>query len=105
MSHNEPLDNPLVDEELQKDLPFANSALNLGILSIVFTLVIIGVLLAFMAIAQSNHALNEYDYQPQKYTLKSYKKAIAGRLCGIIALALFFISLLLFFAFTVFLRE
>ena len=74
-------------------LPNATAALVLGIISIVTSwccgfIAIIGLTLGIIALVLGSKALNLYQQDPEKYTLKSQKNANAGKICGIIGIAI-----------------
>ncbi|XOV68138.1 MAG: hypothetical protein ACFHU9_02985 [Fluviicola sp.] len=91
------LDSNLNNGGVQEDLPKATSALTCGIIALPFSLGIIGIILSIVAITQGNHSIRQYHGSPGKYTEKSFKRAKAGRTCGIISLSLFGASILIIF--------
>lgn len=98
------LDSNLDNESIENygrqiDLPGASTALTCGIIALPFSLGIIGIILSIISITNGNKAINAYKLAPGKYTLKSFKRANAGRTCGIISLSLFGLGLLILIAF------
>lgn len=68
-------------------LPNSGGILAMGIISIVFV-GLIGLVLGIISVTMGSKALKEYNLNPSKYTVASYKNAKAGRICGIIGLSL-----------------
>ena len=81
----------------QQPLPNATAALVLGIISIVgcFCYGIVGVICGIVALVLGNKAIALYKAQPDEYTIGSYSNAKAGRVCGIVGLALSAIYLII----------
>ena len=90
MENNEQVQEQNTLNQIQ--LTNSTGVLVMGILSIVcfccLAAGIIGITLGILALILGNKAINEYQDNPNNYTLKSYKNAKAGRICGIIGLSL-----------------
>ena len=74
-------------------LPNANASLVLGIISIVtsvccYFIAIVALTLGIVGLILGSRALNLYQADPEKYTIKSQKNANAGKICSIVGLAL-----------------
>ncbi len=76
----------------QIQLPNSSGVLAMGIISLVcfccLPAGIAGITLGILAIVIGNKALKIYASEPEKYTEKSFKNTKAGRVCGIIGLAI-----------------
>lgn len=76
----------------QTVLPNSSGILVMGIMSIVCICcgpaMLIGFVLGILAVVMGGKAKKEYDANPEKYTLPSFKNARAGRICGIIGICL-----------------
>jgi len=94
MSESE-LDANLDFEQNQIALPKSQTALVCGIIALPFSLGIIGVILAIIAITNGSSAVKTYNENPAKYTEKSFKNANAGKICGIISLSIFVASIVI----------
>ena len=70
-----------------EDLPNSTTILVLGILSILFAGAI-GIILAIVALSMSRNARHAYEDYPNDYTVASYSRVNAGRICAIIGLCL-----------------
>jgi len=80
-----------INQVEQIQLPNATGILVMGILSIVGFCCfagLIGVVFGVLAVVLGVKAQKEYNEKPEKYTLKSYNNANAGKICGIIGLSL-----------------
>jgi len=90
MENQESVQNTTLPYQIQ--LPNSTGILVMGILSIVcFCCVaagLIGITLGILALVLGNKAQKEYTLNPEKYTIKSYKNAKSGRVCGIIGLSI-----------------
>jgi hypothetical protein len=75
-----------------QSVPNATSALVLGILSIVTCA--FGIVLGIIAIVLGNNAIKAYEANPSVYSKSSFSNAKAGKICGIIGLALGALALL-----------
>ena len=82
----------------QQSLPNATAVLVLGILSIVFCFCygIVGAALGIIALVLASKANKLYQSSPGSYTESSYKNMKAGKVCGIIGLALSSLYLIYF---------
>lgn len=82
----------------QQSLPNATGVLVLGILSIVFCFCygIVGAALGIIALVLAGKANKLYQNSPELYTESSYKNMKAGKVCGIIGLALSSLYLIYF---------
>lgn len=76
----------------QVQLTNSTGILIMGIISIVcfccLAAGLVGITLGILAIIFGNKAIKEYNDNPARYTIKSYKNANAGRICGIIGLSI-----------------
>ena len=77
-------------EMKKKDLPNATAVLVLGILSLVFCWCygFVGLVLGILAVAIASGPRRAYLEHPEEYTEASYKNLSAGRVCGIVGMAL-----------------
>jgi hypothetical protein len=80
------------------DLPGAGSVLTLGILGIVFSLGLIGIILNIIALSKAANLTREFQNNPGRYTEASFSKVKSGKVCAIIGLSLFGLSLLVLVA-------
>lgn len=82
----------------QQNLPNATAVLVLGILSIVFCFCygIVGATLGIIALVLAGKANKLYQSSPDLYTESSYKNIKAGKICGIIGLAISSLYLIYF---------
>lgn len=85
-------------------LPNATAVLVLGILSIVFCWCygLIGIILGIIALYLSGKDRRLYDANPAAYSLSSFNNLKAGRICGIIGLALsslYILFIIIYFVF------
>lgn len=87
-----PKDDQGTKEVNQLQLPNSTGILVMGIISIVcfccLAAGLIGITLGILALVLGNKAIKEYQSNPEKYTLQSFKNAKAGRVCGIVGLAI-----------------
>ncbi len=87
----------------REDLDNVNGTLAMGIISIVLSLVLSGLLglgvllLGTMAIVKGKQAMSLYNDYPEDYTKSSYLKGKAGFVCGIIGVSLWGVLHLLMF--------
>jgi|GEM_PF-2555655 hypothetical protein len=79
-------------------LPNSSAALTLGIIGLVFSLGLIGIILNIIAISLGSGAVNRYNAEPGKYTESSLSQAKTGKVLGIIGLGLFGLVLLIIIA-------
>jgi len=70
------------------DVPNAGMAQTLGIVGIILFFNIIGIVCNILAIVKGGAAMREYNMYPGRYTEASYRRAKAGRTCGIVGLCL-----------------
>lgn len=82
----------------QEKLPNSSGALTLGILGLIFSLGLFGIIFNILAIALGSGATSRYKTEPGKYTESSYNQAKAGKVMGIIGLGLFGLGLILIIA-------
>ncbi|TND08502.1 MAG: hypothetical protein FD123_2298 [Bacteroidetes bacterium] len=92
--------NPPPNFNPQRNLPNATGVLVLGICSLVFCFAygILGLICASVALILSSGPKQEYEQNPQYYTLSSWNNLKAGRTCAIIGLilsALFIVAIIL----------
>ena len=80
------------------DLPNASGAQTCGILGLIFSLGLIGIILNIIALSLAGGAIANYKHNPDKYTAKSYRKAKAGQTMGIIGLSIFVVVLIIIIA-------
>lgn len=99
---NEPSVAPVQNRAIQSEgnsgqekLPNSSGALTLGILGLVFSLGLFGIIFNILAISLGSGATSRYKTEPGKYTETSYKQAQAGKVMGIIGLGLFGLGLIL----------
>lgn len=83
---------------IKQKLPNSTAALTLGIIGIIFSLGFIGVILNILAIIFGAGAIARYEANPDKYSEGSLSQAKAGKVLGIIGLALFGVVLILVIA-------
>lgn len=83
---------------MQVNLPNASGAMVCGIIGIVLSLGLFGIILNIIAISLAAGAINKYNQNPGMYTESSLSKAKAGRTCGIIGLGLFGLALIIIIA-------
>ncbi len=79
-----------ITNNTQKDLPNSTTILVLGILSLIFCWCygFIGLVLGIIAVALSNGQRRLYLESPGEYTENSYRNVNSGRTCGIIAICI-----------------
>lgn len=79
-----------ITNNTQKDLPNSTTILVLGILSLIFCWCygFIGLVLGIIAVALSNGQRRLYLESPGEYTEDSYRNVNSGRTCGIIAICI-----------------
>jgi hypothetical protein len=77
-------------------LPLPNAVLILvfGIVGIVLSCNIIGLVLNIVGLVLASQALKKADTQPGQYTESSIKQARAGRICSIIGLCIFGLAMI-----------
>jgi pSer/pThr/pTyr-binding forkhead associated (FHA) protein len=92
---NEPVKNQNAQNIEQQKLPNSSGALTLGILGLVFSLGLFGIIFNILAISLGAGATSRYKLQPEKYTESSYSQAKAGKVMGIIGLGLFGLGLII----------
>jgi hypothetical protein len=80
------------------DLPGAGSVLTLGILGIIFGFGLLGIIFNIIALNKATKATNEYNLYPGRYTASSFSKVKSGRVCAIIGLCLFAVSIIVVLA-------
>jgi hypothetical protein len=73
---------------MQTDAPGAGTAQVCGIIGLILFFNLIGLILNIIAITNGNKAIREYTTYPGRYTEASFRKAKAGRTCGIVGLSL-----------------
>lgn len=71
------------------EVPGAGTAQICGIVGIVLFFNLIGVACSIIAIVKAGSAMNAYNMNPGRYTAASFRKARAGKTCGIVGLSLF----------------
>lgn len=74
---------------MQTDAPGAGTAQVCGIIGLILFFNLIGIILNIVAIANGAKAMREYELYPGRYTESSFRKAKAGKTCGIVGLCLF----------------
>lgn len=72
---------------MQIAAPGAGTAQVCGIIGLILMFGLIGVILNIIAIVNGSKAIREYQMNPGRYTEASFRKAKAGRVCGIIGLS------------------
>ena len=82
----------------QIDLPGAGSVLTFGILGIVFGFGLLGIIFNIIALSKASRLTNEYNMSPGRYTPSSFSKVKSGKVCAIIGLSLFGLSILVVLA-------
>ncbi len=84
-----------------KDLPHSTTILVLGILSLIFCWCygLIGLVLGIIAVALSNGQRRLYWESPGEYTEDSYRSVNSGRTCGIIAICISAVIMLIVLVF------
>lgn len=82
---------------VKQNLDGATAALVCGIISIPFA-GLIGAILAIIAIVKAGQCKAQYNANPALYNEASLKNANAGKICGIISLCLFGLTLLILIA-------
>lgn len=88
------LDGDVGSGKPKRDLNTANSVLTMGIVSLVLSLVLGGILgigtlvLGIMAIVKGRQAMSLYKDYPNDYTSSSLNKVKAGFICGIIGVVI-----------------
>ena len=93
--HVAPIQNHNKQNEGQEKLPNSSGALTLGILGLVFSLGLFGIIFNILAISLGTGATSRYKTEQGKYTESSYKQAQAGKVMGIIGLGLFGLGLII----------
>lgn len=79
---------------MQTDAPGASTAQTCGIIGLILFFNIIGIILNIIAIVNGSRAMSEYQNYPGRYTEASFRRAKAGKTCGIVGLCLFPIAIL-----------
>ncbi len=82
----------------QKALPNSGGALTCGIIGVVLSFGLVGIILNIIALSLGGGAVSRYRQNPGLYTEGSYKNAKAGQVLGIIGLCLFVLVLLIIIA-------
>lgn len=82
----------------QVDLPNATGGMVCGIIGIVLSLGIVGIILNIIALSLSGSAISTYKANPDKYTAASFSKAKTGQTLGIIGLGVFGLAVLFIIA-------
>jgi hypothetical protein len=80
-----------LDHNDEQDLKDAKLTKTLGILSVVLVCCnggVITIVLGILAISKGKSAIQEYESNPAKYTLRSYNQVKSGKSLGIIGLIL-----------------
>jgi hypothetical protein len=77
---------------VQVPIPNSQGILILGIFSLVTTfccagILFVGLILGIIAVVMSSKAVETYERNPKAYTPGSFKNVNAGRICGIIGIA------------------
>lgn len=89
---NQPVGNPQASGGTvwSENLPDSTAVLVLGILSIIgaFCYGIVGLILGIIALALSGRPEKLYRAEPNRYSYTSYSNLKAGKVCGIIGLAI-----------------
>jgi hypothetical protein len=75
-------------------LPNSSGALTLGIIGLVFSLALVGIILNILAISLGSGAISRYNAEPGKYTESSLSQAKSGKVLGIVGLGIFGLVLL-----------
>jgi hypothetical protein len=73
----------------KQKIPNSSGALTLGILGLLFSLGLFGIIFSILAISLGAGGVSRYKADPQKYTEGSFSNAKAGKAMGIIGLGLF----------------
>jgi pSer/pThr/pTyr-binding forkhead associated (FHA) protein len=89
---------PSYGNGMKQKLPNASAALTLGIIGIVFSLGLVGIILNIIAIVLGAGAISRFEAEPGRYTEGSLSQAKAGKVLGIVGLALFGFILILIIA-------
>lgn len=74
---------------MQTDAPGATTSQICGIIGIILFFNVIGIILNIIAIVNGAKAMAEFNNYPGRYTESSFRKAKAGRTCGIVGLCFF----------------
>lgn len=82
---------PEVQESGPKRHTEANTALFLGIASVVLAAGALGLACAVFSFIAASRTLKDYKEHPEDYTPDSYSKAKAGIICSIISIVLLFV--------------
>lgn len=77
------------------DVPNSTAILVLGIIGLVFGCNLIGVICSIIALAMAGKAITVYNQSPYAYSESSYKNIKAGRICAIIGLSIFVLTILI----------
>lgn len=84
-----------VNSSQQINLPNASGGMVCGIIGIILSLGLVGIILNIIAISLSGSAISRYKSNPEIYTESSYRKAKSGQALGIIGLSVFGLALLI----------
>ena len=91
-----PQQNIQTHQPIEKvNLPNASGAQTCGILGLIFSLGLVGIILNIIALSLAGGAISRYRANPELYTESSLRKAKAGQTMGIIGLALFGLALII----------
>lgn len=88
--------NPIHQNQIK--LPNSSAALTLGIIGLIFSVGLIGIILNILAISIGSSAISIFNAEPEKYTAGSLSNAKAGKVLGIIGLGIFGLVLLIVLA-------
>jgi hypothetical protein len=80
--------------ETKIKLPNSSGALIFGILGLVFSLALVGIIFNILAISLGSGAVNSYHVDPSKYTDSSFSQAKLGKTLGIVGLGIFGLAIL-----------
>ncbi len=86
-THNKPL--------VQERLPNSGGIIAMGIISIVFSMGLIGLILSIITLSLASKSLQLYRDNPDNYLESSYKQVKSGRTCAIVSLSLFGLAILI----------
>lgn len=83
---------------IQEKLPNSGGILTCGIIGIILSFGLFGIILNIIALSMAGGAIRKYNENPGRYTAQSLSRVKAGRTCGIIGLSLFVVTLLIIVA-------
>ena len=80
------------------NLPNASGAQTCGILGLIFSIGLVGIVLNIIALSLAGSAISRYKSNPEMYTQSSLSKAKSGQVMGIIGLGVFGLAVILLIA-------